>query len=55
MSKSLRTWRVAKDLCLDIAVREFEHELISQALQKPNGVQNKAAQLQEIKRTTPIE
>ena len=41
--------------CLDIAVREFERELISRALQKAEGVKNKAAQLLGIKRTTLIE
>jgi DNA-binding NtrC family response regulator len=41
--------------CLDIAVREFERELISRALQKADGVKNKAAQLLGIKRTTLIE
>jgi sigma-54 dependent transcriptional regulator, flagellar regulatory protein len=41
--------------CLDIAVREFERELISKALQKADGVKNKAAQLLGIKRTTLIE
>jgi sigma-54 dependent transcriptional regulator, flagellar regulatory protein len=38
-----------------IAVREFERELISQALQKADGVKNRAAQLLGIKRTTLIE
>jgi sigma-54 dependent transcriptional regulator, flagellar regulatory protein len=41
--------------CLDIAVREFERELIARALQKADGVKNKAAQLLGIKRTTLIE
>jgi DNA-binding NtrC family response regulator len=41
--------------CLDRAVREFERGLISQALQKSDGVKNKAAQLLGIKRTTLIE
>jgi DNA-binding NtrC family response regulator len=41
--------------CLDIAVREFERELISRALQKADGVKNRAAQLLGIKRTTLIE
>jgi DNA-binding NtrC family response regulator len=41
--------------CLDIAVREFERELISRALRKAEGVKNKAAQLLGIKRTTLIE
>jgi DNA-binding NtrC family response regulator len=41
--------------CLDIAVREFERELISQALQKADGVKNQAAQLLGIKRPTLIE
>jgi transcriptional regulator with GAF, ATPase, and Fis domain len=40
---------------LDIAVRAFERELILQALQKADGVKNKAAQLLGIKRTTLIE
>ena len=41
--------------CLDMAVREFERELISRALKKAEGVKNKAAQLLGIKRTTLIE
>jgi DNA-binding NtrC family response regulator len=41
--------------CLDIAVREFERELILRALEKADGVKNKAAQLLGIKRTTLIE
>jgi DNA-binding NtrC family response regulator len=41
--------------CLAIAVREFERELISRALQKADGVKNRAAQLLGIKRTTLIE
>jgi transcriptional regulator with GAF, ATPase, and Fis domain len=41
--------------CLDIAVREFERELILRALKKADGVKNKAAQLLGIKRTTLIE
>jgi DNA-binding NtrC family response regulator len=41
--------------CLDNAVREFERELISQALQKADGVKNKTAQFLGIKRTTLIE
>jgi transcriptional regulator with GAF, ATPase, and Fis domain len=41
--------------CLDIAVRDFERELIARALQKADGVKNKAAQLLGIKRTTLIE
>jgi two-component system, NtrC family, response regulator PilR len=41
--------------CLDVAVREFERELIARALQKADGVKNKAAQLLGIKRTTLIE
>jgi DNA-binding NtrC family response regulator len=41
--------------CLDIAVKEFERELIARALQKADGVKNKAAQLLGIKRTTLIE
>jgi DNA-binding NtrC family response regulator len=41
--------------CLDVAVRDFERELISRALQKADGVKNKAAQLLGIKRTTLIE
>jgi DNA-binding NtrC family response regulator len=40
---------------LDMAVREFERELILKALQKADGVKNKAAQLLGIKRTTLIE
>ena len=40
---------------LDSAVREFECELILKALQKADGVKNKAAQLLGIKRTTMIE
>ena len=41
--------------CLDMAVREFERELIPRALKKAEGVKNKAAQLLGIKRTTLIE
>jgi DNA-binding NtrC family response regulator len=41
--------------CLDMAVREFERELITRALKKAEGVKNKAAQLLGIKRTTLIE
>jgi len=41
--------------CLDDAVREYERTLISTALQKAEGVKNKAAQLLGIKRTTLIE
>jgi DNA-binding NtrC family response regulator len=41
--------------CLDIAVREFERELIARALLKADGVKNRAAQLLGIKRTTLIE
>jgi len=41
--------------CLDMAVREFERELISRALKKAEGVKNKAAQLLGIKRTPLIE
>jgi DNA-binding NtrC family response regulator len=41
--------------CLDIAIRELERELIARALQKADGVKNKAAQLLGIKRTTLIE
>jgi Nif-specific regulatory protein len=40
---------------LDSAVRAFERELILKALQKAQGVKNKAAQLLGIKRTTLIE
>jgi DNA-binding NtrC family response regulator len=41
--------------CLDVAVREFERELITKALQKADGVKNRAAQILGIKRTTLIE
>jgi DNA-binding NtrC family response regulator len=41
--------------CLDIAVKEFERELITKALQKADGVKNKAAQILGIKRTTLVE
>ena len=44
-----------KGFSLDIAVREFERELILQALQQADGVKNKAALLLGIKRTTLIE
>ena len=44
-----------KGFSLDIAVREFERELIPQALQQADGVKNKAALLLGIKRTTLIE
>lgn len=41
--------------CLDVAVREFERDLLTKALQKANGVKNRAAQILGIKRTTLIE
>jgi DNA-binding NtrC family response regulator len=41
--------------CLDAAVREFERDLITKALQKAEGVKNRAAQILGIKRTTLIE
>jgi transcriptional regulator with GAF, ATPase, and Fis domain len=41
--------------CLDVAVREFERDLLTKALQKAAGVKNRAAQILGIKRTTLIE
>jgi DNA-binding NtrC family response regulator len=41
--------------CLDVAVREFERDLLTRALQKASGVKNRAAQILGIKRTTLIE
>jgi DNA-binding NtrC family response regulator len=36
-------------------VREFERDLLTKALQKADGVKNRAAQILGIKRTTLIE
>jgi transcriptional regulator with GAF, ATPase, and Fis domain len=42
-------------ICLNTAVSEFEKALITQSLQKANGVKKKAARLLQLKRTTLVE